>query len=204
MANETPGGLRHKGTSPEGLVVTSAVEELDRRLEPWRGHLGPDWDAYRGHAARVLALCDELHAISPRASSSPVPSTTEEFLTAAAFHDLGIWTAGTFDYLPPSADLAVAWLRDHGRDDLRTIVTEMVYHHHKVRRAAPPASPVEMFRRADAIDVSFGVVRFGVSRRRYRQISKRLPDNGFHRRLIELTVDRAKTHPTSPLPMFRW
>jgi hypothetical protein len=184
--------------------MTTATDELDRRLQPWRAHIGDDWDAYRNHATRVLAFCDELHAISPRAAKAPVPSTTEEFLTATAFHDIGIWSAGTFDYLAPSADLATEWLREQGRQDLTTLVSEMIHHHHKVRRAETPASPVEVFRRADTIDVTFGLIRFGVARSRYRDIAQRLPDNGFHRRLVELTIERTRTHPTSPLPMFTW
>lgn len=184
--------------------MSAVVDELDRRLTPWREELGTDWDAYRNHVRRVLAFCDELHAISFRAPHSPVPSTTEEYLTAAAFHDLGIWSADTFDYLPPSVELAQRWLHEQDRGDLRTLVTEMISDHHKVRRAASPASPVEVFRRADTMDVSFGLVRFGVPRHRYSTIVKQLPDNGFHRRLVDLTIRRTREHPTSPLPMFKW
>lgn len=182
----------------------STSAELDRRLAPWRDEIGADWDAYRNHVRRVLAFCDELHAISPRFEHSPVPSTTEEFLTAAAFHDIGIWSAGTFDYLPPSAELARQWLDAQGRGDLKTLVVDMISDHHKVRQAAAPASPVEMFRRADTIDVSFGFIRFGVPRAKYSAIAKDLPDNGFHLRLVKLTARRAREHPASPLPMFKW
>ena len=34
---------------------------------------------------------------------------------AAAFHDIGIWTAGTFDYLEPSVRVAAAYLTGTGR-----------------------------------------------------------------------------------------
>jgi hypothetical protein len=30
------------------------------------------------------------------------------------------------------------------------------------------------------------------------------PDAGFHRRLVQLTVDRFRHHPLSPLPMVKW
>lgn len=91
-------------------MSTTATAEIDRRLAPWTTHLGADRTGYRNHALRVLATCDALHAASGRPAEDPVPSTTEEYLTAAAFHDLGIWSAGTFDYLAPSADLARRWL----------------------------------------------------------------------------------------------
>ncbi len=59
---------------------------------------------------------------------------------AWATHDLGIWTAGTFDYLTPSADLAAAYADEFGIadvDQLRALVTE----HHRLRPLAATASP---------------------------------------------------------------
>lgn len=181
-----------------------AAEQIDRRLAPWIAHLGADLTAYRNHALRVLAYCDALHAISPVADIQPVPSSTEAYLTAAAFHDLGIWSAGTFDYLAPSADLARAWLTEHGEDGLVSLVTEMIAEHHRLRRAGPPGTPVEIFRRADAVDVSLAVVRFGITRASCRAIHRQFPDAGFHARLVVLTLAHTRRHPGSPLPMVKW
>jgi hypothetical protein len=43
------------------------------------------------------------------------PEQLEKVAVAAAFHDLGIWTDGTFDYLPPSIRLAREWLGQSGK-----------------------------------------------------------------------------------------
>ncbi|MGK8520673.1 hypothetical protein ACRS6B_03510 [Nocardia asteroides] len=175
-------------------------DEVEARLAPWQQQLGADRAAYTNHVLRVLALCDLLATDQ----QSP-PSTREEFLTAATLHDIGIWSAGSFDYLSPSCDLARAWLASIDRDDLTGLVVAMIDQHHKIRPAGPPQDPVEIFRRADAIDVELGLLgRFGISRGTYRQLAKRYPNYGFHRRLAFLIAGRVRTHPASPLPMLKW
>jgi hypothetical protein len=177
--------------------------EIDRRLAPWHARLGADLTPYRHHVMRVLALCDRLHERIPAATGKP-PSDRPEYLTAAAFHDLGIWTAGTFDYLAPSVQLAREWLAAERQEQLEPLVTEMIVQHHKVRQADVVTSPVEVFRRADTIDVTLGLRRFGLPLGEYRSITRRWPNAGFHRRLGALAWRRVKTNPTSPLPMVKW
>ena len=63
---------------------------------------------------------------------------------------------------------------------------------------------VETFRKADWIDVTQGVLRFGLSRSFLRSLYSTWPDAGFHAFLVRQTWERAKRHPLSPLPMFRW
>lgn len=171
-------------------------------LAPWRKALGGDEVGYTNHIVRVLLFCDEL-AKRAGADGQP-PSSKTEFLVAGVFHDLGIWSDRTFDYLVPSIDLACAHLESEGALELEPLVTEMIDQHHKQRPAGDPDDPVEIFRRADAIDVLLGLRRFGVPLRRVRQIQRAYPDRGFHRRLIQLTAKRTIEHPTSPLPMFKW
>lgn len=60
--------------------------------------LGADLPGYRNHAYRVANLCAALRP--------PDADSHERIAIAAALHDLGIWTADTFDYLPPSIELA--------------------------------------------------------------------------------------------------
>ncbi|WP_280312601.1 HD domain-containing protein [Nocardia abscessus] len=175
-------------------------DEVEVRLAPWQQQLGPDRAAYTNHVLRVLTLCDLLAA-----DQQPRPSAREEFLTAATLHDIGIWSAGSFDYLAPSCDQARAWLASIDRDDLTELVVSMIDQHHRVRPAGPPHDPVEIFRRADAIDVELGLLgRFGISRGTYRELAKRYPNRGFHRKLVQLAARRLRTHPASPLPMLKW
>lgn len=168
---------------------------VEARLAPYAAALGRDRQAYTHHVLRVLALCEELSAGAAR---------DERFVTAAVFHDLGIWTAGTFDYLAPSADLARGWLLEQDRPDLVPEVVRMIDLHHKVRPAGEDSDPVEVFRRADTIDVTRGLRRFGVARAAYRWIAGEHPNAGFHRRLAQLTLRRLREDPLHPAPMLKW
>lgn len=177
-------------------------DDLARRLAPWDTALGADRKAYVHHILRVLAIADLLFARTGAAGAPP--SEREEFRTAAAFHDLGIWAAGTFDYLEPSCALATEWLIAEGREDLTDPVCAMIRDHHRLRAAGGPAEAVELFRRADTVDVTLGARRFGLRYSAYSRLTERWPDAGFHARLVELTWRRALIHPLSPLPMLRW
>jgi hypothetical protein len=184
------------------------VAILETVLEQHRLALGPDFHGYRNHAYRVLNLCRRL--------ASPSVDV-EKIAVATAFHDLGIWSDRTFDYLTPSANLAAAYLYQIGRAAWTPEITVAILHHHKIspsvvvpRRIGhlgPDGntgdSLVEPFRRADWIDVSRGIVSFGVPRQFVRQLQERWPDAGFHWRLVQLSLRRFREHPLNPLPMLR-
>ena len=128
----------------------------------------------------------------------------ERIAIAAAFHDLGIWTDGTFDYLQPSIRLAAAHLARAGRPEWTPEVTAMIGEHHKLSRyRGDPDWLVEPFRRADWIDVSKGLLTWGLPRSLLREIGSAWPGEGFHRRLVQLSLRRLRTHPRSPLPMLK-
>ena len=123
---------------------------------------------------------------------------------AAGFHDLGIWTDDTFDYLAPSQRLAREWLSSHGREDCAEEVGAMICQHHKVTPyRGSEGGLVEMFRRADWADVSKGLVAPGLSRRFLREVFAEFPNAGFHQRLLQLSFKQLLHHPFHPLPMLR-
>jgi hypothetical protein len=159
--------------------------------------LGTDAIGYRNHVYRVVNLCLAV------ARGSPVE--LDKVAVAAVFHDLGIWTNHTFDYIAPSVALARAHLAARGLSDWAPELEAMIVDHHKVTssRSHPP-SLVESFRRADWIDVTCGLRRFGVQRSFIATVRYTWPDAGFHRRLVELTLNRFWNHPLSPLPMVKW
>ena len=174
-------------------MLVTEIKLLDDVLEAHARALGPDRIAYRNHAYRVANLCLALRA-GDRA-------LLDKIAVAAAFHDLGIWTAGTFDYLEPSARLASEHLAG---SEWAAEITETILQHHKLTRYRDnDAWLVEAFRRADLIDVSRGLLRFGLSRGLLRDAYAQWPSAGFHRRLLSLGAQRAREHPLSPLPMLR-
>jgi hypothetical protein len=88
-------------------MVTSIpiVEEV---LDQYATALGQDFIGYRNHVHRVVNLC---LAVTPGSRDH-----LEKIAVAAAFHDLGIWTAHTWDYIAPSVSLAREYLVAHPRD----------------------------------------------------------------------------------------
>lgn len=176
--------------------VLARIPTLDTVLGAFAGALGRDFEAYRNHAYRVANLCV--------AQSSRDAAQVEKIAIAAAFHDLGIWTASTFDYLRPSVDLASAHLAASGRSDWTLEITEMILQHHKVSRYRDnPHWLVEPFRRADWTDVSRGFITCGVPRTVVREVLAAWPSAGFHKRLLQLELRRLRSHPWHPLPMVR-
>ncbi len=169
---------------------------VDEILERFAGALGPDYAGYAGHVARALAFYAGL---------APGHEAPESVQIAGAFHDLGIWTARTWDYLAPSVRLARDHLTAAGREDLADEVVRIILEHHKLLpyRGAFQDT-VETFRRADLVDLSLGALRSSLPSAYVREVRAAHPNAGFHRRLTELGVRWALDHPLRPLPMAHW
>jgi len=175
-----------------GALVTR-ITTIDDVLNDHAAALRDDFVGYRNHVYRVVNLCV---AIAGR-------NELERIAVAAAFHDLGIWTNHTFDYIAPSIALAHEYLVAHAREDWITEIERMIADHHKITPEADPDSLSEVFRRADWIDVTRGLRRFGIPRSFVARLFATWPDAGFHWRLVTLTLDRFRRHPLTPLPMVR-
>jgi hypothetical protein len=176
--------------------LTTDIPTLDAVLQAHASELGRDITGYRNHTYRVANLCLAL--------SAGASGELEKIAIAAAFHDLGIWAQRTFDYIQPSIDLASAHLSRTDRSAWVPEIAAMIREHHKISPSQDASALVEIFRRADWIDVTGGVLTFGVPRRLIRDLYATWPDAGFHARLIQLALQRLRTHPLNPLPMVRW
>lgn len=177
-------------------MLLTEIATLDGLLQVHAAELGNDFTAYRNHTYRVVNLCAALSASDP--------AQLQKMAIAAAFHDMGIWTDGTFDYLLPSVRLAAAHLASSGRAEWTAEITEMILEHHKISAwHGDPHWLVEPFRRADWIDVSRGLLTFGLPRKLLGEIFSTWPNASFHKRLAQLSLKRLRTHPWSPLPMMK-
>ena len=169
---------------------------VDSVLERRANRIGGDLPAYRNHVYRIVNLMEAMAPVGP--ADSPAVGA------AAVFHDIGLWTAGTWDYIPPSVAAAEQWLREAGQAALVPVVRAMIENHHKLLPCpAGTTRLAENFRRADWCDVSLGLRPGGVPATRYRQILDRFPAHGFHRRLLALAIRHGWRQPWRPLPMFR-
>ncbi len=168
----------------------SLIEEI---LAPYSGN-----DAVRGyknHVLRVVSFCEELYQLDE--------DDREKVTIAACFHDLGIYTDNTFDYLPPSIELAKEYLDGHGLSVWMSEITSMISEHHSIR-PHNGGGLIEAFRKADQIDFSCGLVRNGVARSRVREVRAEFPNLGFHRNLALVAGRWICRHPFRPVPVLKW
>lgn len=179
-----------------GLPAIGRVAELEDLFRDSGQVFGADFDGYRNHTYRVFHFARALGVVGPDAE--------RKLAIACYFHDLAIWTDQTFDYLELSVVRAAAYLEDQGLTEWGEEIASMIREHHKITSAGDAGSLVEIFRRADWVDVSLGVLRFGIPGPFLRDVQEAFPNCGFHRRLVALTLERLRTHPLSPLPMFHW
>ncbi len=164
-------------------------------MPKWREALGKDYVPYRNHLYRMLHFFRALNGTDAEGDARAA--------VAAVFHDLGIWSDHTFDYLEPSARRAVEHIgeADPGREEIRG--------HDRGASQDPAPSRARcagggFLRRADVVDVSLGLVRFGLPSAYVREVQKAFPNAGFHKKLVQLFGQRLRTHPFSPAPMMKF
>jgi hypothetical protein len=170
---------------------------LDEILDARRSILGADHDAYRNHAYRVFNLCRYMAGVAA--------TRDDKIAIAAAFHDLGLFPDGRLDYLEPSIASMRDWTEATGHASWVAELALMIDMHHRVRTYEGAfAALVEPFRKADWIEVSVGVLRFGVPRQLLHELRHAFPLAGFYGTVSKAIGRWAITHPHRPLPMMRW
>ena len=199
---------------------------IDPILDSFAEAIGEHRRIYRHHclyvAHAVRALVPESAAHHDRALG-----------IAAAFHDLGLFTEGTIDYLEPSVTLAAAYCESEGYADLVPLVTRLIENHHKItpvrdggrsvsrlgpgvdssgprtstsaaRGTSAEADLVDAFRRADWQFVMMGAYPGTLGWRAHRKLKRALPTPGFHRFIVGHSVRHMRTGARNPLPVLRW
>ncbi len=183
---------------PKKMNVVRQSAFLDELLEGYRLVLGTDYDAYRNHCLRLFNFCVALAGDEKAAEHNKIA-------IAAVFHDLGIWTEKTLDYLAPSQLLAQRYLEKNFKASWCKEIDAMIGEHHKITRyRLNPSWLVEAFRKADLIDLSGGLIRFRLPDDFVSDVLDAYPNAGFHKMLSRLAIKRLKTKPFSPLPMMKW
>ena len=173
------------------------TKNIDNILAPWKDVIGADYQGYRNHVVRMATFC--LHLESCTAEEQ------KKIEIAASFHDIGMWTDQTLDYLLPSVSAARTYLEDHNLTDWTPEITQMILDHHKIRKIKNGASPlVELFRKGDLVDFSKGVFKFGLSKNAITDVMNKFPNAGFHSMLVRRSAKWFVKHPLNPMPMMKW
>lgn len=157
--------------------------------------LGNGFDMYHNHCCRVYTYAVLL--------SNANEEEQQQLAIASAFHDIGIWTHGTFDYLGPSVSLAMQYLADNNLQHWNTSVYEIIMNHHKLSRFTSNRL-AEAFRKADLIDLSLNIFKYSVERKQLQAINLQYPALGFHWFIAKQILRNIVTHPLNPLPIVRW
>ncbi len=179
------------------MHVETQLPLVDEILQEWRDTIGADHLGYRNHVCRMVNFCLGLRECSDL--------EREKIVVAGCFHDIGIWTDHTVDYIEPSVLPALAYLERRGLGDWSAEIAAMIREHHKVRRYTGPGSPlIELFRQGDLVDFSLGLFRFGLPREFVADVKHAYPNAGFHRGLAKLAGRWFLKHPLDPAPMMKW
>lgn len=167
---------------------------IDRLLETYKDVLKTDYNVYRNHIYRIYNYAVLLDDDT---------TNHEKYSIAAVFHDLGIWTH-SFDYLKPSIQLASEYLTKNEKEDCIKEIALMIDYHHKMSSYKGEFSrTVEIFRKADWIDVIMGIKLFELDRSKYKSIQTQISNKGFHWFLVKQSLKYFVKHPLNPLPMFK-
>ena len=181
-------------TQPQIRARLPLLEDI---LSHWQHQIGQDFDGYRNHCYRMIHACFVLCDCNG--------DEQQKIMIAAAYHDIGIWTEQTVDYLPPSIALVQHYLAQRGLSAWCEEISLMIDQHHSLTAVNHPRFPlVEVFRQADLVDVSLGWVRFGIAKAYIKQVQQQFPDAGFHRRLLQLAGDWFGKHPLRAPPFLKW
>ena len=83
-------------------------------------------------------------------------------------------------------------------------IESMIYWHHKLGNYTGSwMLTTGTFRKTDWIDVSLGILDFGMDRYKISKNRKVFPNKGFHVFLSKKILKNFLRHPLNPLPMFK-
>jgi len=176
-----------------------AVELIDNIIEEYHDIMKEDFLGYRNHCQRVFGFLLYL-----------IPEPTDIYILekcaiAVAYHDIGIWTDNTIDYIDPSRKGARDYLIYKQKAEWIEEVDLMIERHHQILQGnLIEDSLTNYFRRADLVDFSGGYVTQGLPLYVIRQMLASYANEGFHMKLMQLALGRLWTNPLSPAPMMRW
>jgi hypothetical protein len=181
--------------SSEHIKMEECFGAISQLMASFAPVIGADLEKYQNHVCRVVANCLAIDNSE---------ENRNKYVIAGVFHDIGIWTDRTIDYLGPSENIATRYLHDSSQELLIPEIIAMIHWHHKTTSYNGEHSyTVNTFRKADWIDVSLGLLSFDSNPGIGPRYRKRFPNRGFHMFLLKQLAKNFLKHPLSPLPMFR-
>lgn len=179
------------------MNVTTSYKIVDDILENYHSVIKDDFDGYRNHVTRMLNFC---HYLKPNISEEE----SKKIQIAAVFHDIALWTHDRVDYLVPSYQDCHQYLEREGLDDWKEEIQIIIDMHHLIFTYKGPYEQLaEIFRKADLVDFSLGLIKNGVEADFIKEVKKALPNAKFHKMLMRFTMVQLGRNPFNPIPMMR-
>lgn len=178
-------------------IIEKQIPVVESILMHWHAIIGDDYRGYKNHVYRMIHFCLSLSHCSDE--------QRQKIIIAGCFHDIGIWTARTIDYILPSIVHADAYLQKNNCQQWSAEIALMISEHHKITAYTNASYPlVEVFRKGDLVDFSLGLFKFGLSDAYIRSVQSTFPNAGFHKNLAKLAGKWFVKHPLNPAPMMKW
>ena len=178
------------------MKIETRIPVLEEILDERKTEIGGDFAGYKNHVYRMINFCFAQAADFSR-------EEREKIIIAGCFHDIGIWTGATFDYLAPSIASAREYLSRGNREKWIPEIALMIDLHHKLGKNHDNRL-TEVFRKGDLVDFSLGLVKCGVPKDYVKSVKKQFPNAGFHKRLVKLAGGWICRHPLNPIPVLKW
>ena len=178
-------------------MIERRITLLEEILGERQNELGKDYLGYKNHVYRMIHFCFAQHDFDSE--------EREKIIIAGCFHDIGIWTGDTFDYLPPSIKSANEYLVQNGLEKWLPEIGSMIDQHHKLRSSTDAnGGLVDIFRKGDLVDFSLGLIRCGVPGAYIREVKAMYPNAKFHKQILRLAGRWVCRHPLNPIPVLKW
>jgi len=125
----------------------------------------------------------------------------EILLVAGLLHDIGLYDGASEGgvYVTDGRNFAERLLAGRaGWDERRTLLClEAIERHHEVRPQWDAGAEVELIRRADMVELSSGLINFGVSRGWIRGLWRAVPRDGLYGEVGKMVAKAARERPAS-------
>ena len=161
-------------TTAEDLIRTDSERAALNRLRDITGETrGP----MERHGLRVFLIADRL------ATAHEAQVDREVLLIAGLLHDIGLYDEASHGgvYVKEGAEFTADLLQAQDWDESRIrLCFDAIERHHELRSQWDRGAEVEMIRRADLVDLSSGLVSFGLTREWLHDLFESVPRDGIY------------------------
>ncbi len=180
-------------TRAEDLARTDSETVALAALRDATGETGGPMER---HSRRVFLIADRL------ATARGLRVDREVLLIAGLLHDVGLYDAASHGgvYVKEGAEFTAELLRAQDWDENRIrLCFDAIERHHELRSQWDRGAEVERIRRADLVDLSHRLIRFGLSHEWIHDLFESVSRDGTYR-TIGYDVARVLRHRPLTLP----